>query len=82
MPAPHALSLVAPDGQPLAATLYASDDPKAVVVIAGATAVPQGFYRRFAESLAARGSTAVTFDYRGAREPERCHGPRRRVRWC
>jgi predicted alpha/beta hydrolase len=35
------------------------------VVIAGATAVPQQFYRRFAESLAARGMVAVTLDYRG-----------------
>jgi predicted alpha/beta hydrolase len=60
-------SLVTPDGQTLAATRYWVDaqQPKAVVVIAGATAVPQQFYRRFAESLAARGMVALSFDYRG-----------------
>ena len=65
MPAPESLTLVAPDGHPLAATRYEAPAPKGVVVIAGATAVPQRFYRPFAESLAARGYIAITFDYRG-----------------
>lgn len=33
--------------------------------MAGATAVPQGFYRRFAQFAAARGFETLTFDYRG-----------------
>jgi len=54
------------DGQFLAATRYVGEvPPKAIVFIAGATAVLQGFYCRFAESLTARGDTAITFDYRG-----------------
>jgi predicted alpha/beta hydrolase len=67
MPTPEAFTLVAPDGHPLAATRYVLEAlaPKGVVVIAGATAVPQRFYRPFAESLAARGYIATTFDYRG-----------------
>lgn len=35
------------------------------LIVAGATAVPQGFYRRFAEYAAARGYAVTTFDYRG-----------------
>lgn len=35
------------------------------IVVAGATAVPQGFYRRFAEHASARGFETLTFDYRG-----------------
>jgi predicted alpha/beta hydrolase len=34
-------------------------------VVAGATAVPQGFYRRFAEHAARRGFDVLTLDYRG-----------------
>jgi predicted alpha/beta hydrolase len=35
------------------------------VVMAGATGVPQRFYRKFATYLAARGTPVTTFDYRG-----------------
>lgn len=35
------------------------------IVIAAATGVPQGFYRRFAQACQARGYNALTFDYRG-----------------
>lgn len=60
-------ALATPDNQLLAVTRYqvGAQRPRAVVVIAGATAVPQQFYRRFAESLAARGVLAISFDYRG-----------------
>ncbi len=56
----------ATDGYPLAATRYEAergDRPR--VIVAGATGVPQRFYRRFAEFLAAAGHEVVTFDYRG-----------------
>ncbi|MBI3149746.1 MAG: alpha/beta fold hydrolase [Betaproteobacteria bacterium] len=58
--------LAAADGYPLAVTRYAlADAPRGSVVVAGATGVPQGFYRRFAEHLAAQGFLVTTFDYRG-----------------
>jgi predicted alpha/beta hydrolase len=63
------LSLAARDGYPLAATLYEPDPapaaPPAAALITSATAVPQGFYSRFALFLASQGIPALTFDYRG-----------------
>lgn len=63
---PESLTLHAADGYPLAATRYRPEGPtRAGLVIGGATAVPQGFYRRFAEHAAARGYEVWTLDYRG-----------------
>jgi len=60
------LCLTASDGFALTATLYTPQQrPSARLIVAGATAVPQGFYRRFAEFSAARGFETLTFDYRG-----------------
>lgn len=42
-----------------------SDAPHAQVVIHGATAVPSGFYRAYAEHLASEGFRVLTYDYRG-----------------
>lgn len=62
----ESLTLRAADGYPLAATRYpAAGTAQASLVIGGATAVPQGFYRRFAEHAAARGHEVWTLDYRG-----------------
>ncbi len=62
----EALTLHASDGQPLAATWYAAGGvARGVVVLAAATGVPQGFYRRFALWLNERGVSALSFDYRG-----------------
>jgi predicted alpha/beta hydrolase len=59
-------ALTAADGYRLAATLYPAEEPAlARIVVAGATAVPQGFYRRFAQFAAVRGYDVLTFDYRG-----------------
>ncbi len=46
------------------------------VIVAGATGVPQGFYRRFAEFASERGFETLTFDYRGIGEskPESLKG--------
>lgn len=56
----------AADGYPIACTLYeASSEVRGRIVVAGATGVPQGFYRRFAEFAALQGYAVVTFDYRG-----------------
>ena len=58
--------LIAADGYRLAATLYPSQGTvKAHVLLAGATGVPQGFYRRFAEYASQRGFSVLTLDYRG-----------------
>jgi predicted alpha/beta hydrolase len=59
------LTLTAADGYPLAATWFACPGAQRVVLVAGATAVPQGFYRRFATAMNARGYHALTLDYRG-----------------
>lgn len=63
------LTLTAADGYALAALRYRSPTPpRAHLVIGGATAVPQGFYKRFAEHAARRGFDVLTLDYRGIGE--------------
>ncbi len=60
------LTLTAADGYQLAALRYSSPTPpRAHLVVGGATAVPQGFYKRFAEHAARRGFDVLTLDYRG-----------------
>ena len=54
------LSLLALDDYPLTATRYHAEQPHAQLLIAGATGVPQGFYRRFAEHAARRGFNTLT----------------------
>ncbi|MCG9756230.1 alpha/beta fold hydrolase [Shewanella insulae] len=46
------------------------------VIVAGATGVPQGFYRRFAQFACEQGFETLTFDYRGIGEskPETLKG--------
>ena len=61
---PHFLTLTAADGYPLAATLYPADGNQ-FIVMASATGVPRGFYRRFAQFAQARGINVITTDYRG-----------------
>jgi predicted alpha/beta hydrolase len=62
----NAVSLRAADGYPLAARWFApAGEERGRLVIAGATGVPQRFYRRFAEHAASRGFASMTFDYRG-----------------
>ena len=59
-------ALIARDGYELGATLYTPDSTAlGTVIVHGATAVPAGFYRRFAEFLAGRGMRVLTYDYRG-----------------
>lgn len=60
------LTLVAADGYPLSAKRFRpAGDVAARLVVANATAVPQGYYRRFALHAAARGVEVLTLDYRG-----------------
>ena len=63
---PVTTPLVAADGYRLTALRYpAQGEPVAHLVVAGATGVPQGFYRRFAQHAAAQGFHVLTLDYRG-----------------
>lgn len=58
-------SVAALDGYPIAARRFPLDGPRARIVVASATGVPQGFYTAFATHAQARGFDVVTFDYRG-----------------
>lgn len=54
------------DGYPLGGTRFAASGPlRGTLLVAGATGVPQGFYRRFAEYASGHGYAVLTFDYRG-----------------
>jgi len=64
--APRQDSVPAGDGFVLGATIFPPSRPgRGTVIVHGATAVPQTFYRRFAGFLATRGIRVVTYDYRG-----------------
>ncbi|MGA8838917.1 MAG: alpha/beta fold hydrolase [Candidatus Aquilonibacter sp.] len=66
----HDLTITALDGLPLRATLFEDEpQPRAAVIVSGATAVPRGYYAAFAAYLAGCGAVAVTYDYRGSGEP-------------
>lgn len=56
------------DGYALAARRWSASEARACLVVAGATGVPQGFYRAFAQHASGRGYDVVTFDYRGVGE--------------
>ena len=62
------IELVATDGYRLAATHFAPEHKNGdaqFIVVGSATAVPRGFYRRFAEYAASRGIHVIAADYRG-----------------
>jgi predicted alpha/beta hydrolase len=60
------VTIPARDGFPLRATLHAPrGDARAIVVVNSATGVRRGHYARFADFLARRGYTVITYDYRG-----------------
>jgi predicted alpha/beta hydrolase len=60
----YALTIAAKDGFALGATVFPATGD-GLLVIHSATAVPQTFYAAFAEYMAERGVTVVTYDYRG-----------------
>lgn len=65
-PGGEPITLGTADGQALAATLHLPPgEPRAVVIVNCAMAVPQRFYAAFAHHLASRGLAALTYDYRG-----------------
>ena len=63
---PAPVELTTADGTRISALRYpASGTTRARLVMAGATGVPQGFYRRFAEYANDQGYEVMTLDYRG-----------------
>ncbi|TAK92435.1 MAG: alpha/beta fold hydrolase [Burkholderiaceae bacterium] len=69
------LNITCADGYVLRAYFWPPQPGRAIVVLAGATAVPQRFYARFAQYLSGRGLGVITFDYRGVAESR--YGPLR-----
>ncbi|HEY6134016.1 MAG TPA: alpha/beta fold hydrolase [Rubrivivax sp.] len=66
LPRAQQVQLRAADGYVLTALRYpAHGAVDGHLVVAGATGVPQRFYRRFAEHASAQGFTTLTLDYRG-----------------
>jgi predicted alpha/beta hydrolase len=65
----RSITLHTDDGLRLGAQLFVPHgEPRATVVVHGATATPQRYYRAFARALAARGLRVLTYDYRGIGE--------------
>jgi predicted alpha/beta hydrolase len=63
------LLLVTADNYSLNANYYqassVSSSPRAILVLAGATGVPQRFYTAYAQAASQRGFDVITLDYRG-----------------
>lgn len=70
------LQLTARDGYRLSGRHFTASDPAGTIVVAGATGVPQRYYRRFAEAMVGEGFDVVTLDFRGIAEsrPARLRG--------
>jgi predicted alpha/beta hydrolase len=70
------ISLRTADNTQIMAQFYPLAGARKIVLIAPATAVPQGFYRRFALAMNARGYSALSVDYRGigASKPKHLKG--------
>ena len=66
----HVITLHATDGYALTATHYAATGSQ-FIVLGSATAVPRGFYKRFAQFAQARGINVITTDYRGIGDSKR-----------
>lgn len=67
------LTLETGDGARLSARHYPSEYASAVVLVAGATGVPQGYYRPWITDLASHGFEGITFDYRGMASSRTVH---------
>lgn len=62
------IQILTEDGVTLGGTHYLANDAKTTLIINGATAVPQYFYRHFAEYFKNKGWHVVTYDLRGTGE--------------
>jgi predicted alpha/beta hydrolase len=65
---PSDLRIRCADGFELPATVFVAPSARAVIVVAAAMGVPRRYYAKFAADMAARGISALTFDYRGIGE--------------
>lgn len=68
---PKSIQFDTTDGATIHGYHYASksnQSPKAILLMAGATGVPQRFYRAYAEAASLRGFDLVSLDYRGIGE--------------
>lgn len=65
----HDIVVTAADGHVLAASLFeparGGQAAAPVSIISAGAGIPRGYYRAFAEALAARGGPVLTYDYRG-----------------
>jgi predicted alpha/beta hydrolase len=68
----HVITLHAADGYVLTATHFEAASSQ-FIVVGSATAVPRGFYKRFAQFAQAHGINVITTDYRGIGDSK--HGP-------
>jgi predicted alpha/beta hydrolase len=59
------VQLTTQDNTTITAMQYACVKPRAQIVLAGATGVPQGFYKRYALAANKAGFNILTLDYRG-----------------
>jgi len=70
------------DGGGITVSIHTCDNPKAVVVLAGATAVPEQYYFPFSAWLVEQGYHVVTFNYRGTGRDSRVkHSRCRKLDW-
>ena len=64
----HSLQLTTAAGHAITVKTFQPEQPKAVVIVAGAVGVPQYHYEKFARWLSQLGYAAITFDYDGIGE--------------
>ena len=63
---PEHITFAATDGFPLTGTWFAGDGDGPAILVSAATAVPRGYYTRFAQALVQSGAAGVlSYDYRG-----------------
>jgi predicted alpha/beta hydrolase len=74
--APHPWFVESREGRPIAARVFEPlGAPRAIVVVAGGTAIPQRFYAPFAQRLSSFGHRVITFDYAGIGDARRTPAP-------
>ena len=64
----ESVEITTTDGRVLGGTLFRAGAGSRVIIVQGATAVPHQFYRRFAAFMQQRGTTTLTYDFRGTGE--------------
>src|SRR5690554_3220734 len=65
MQQPQRIAIQAAPGRQIIAYQWRPTEPRAVVIMAPAMAVPQAFYQHFCEWLCSQGLQVISFDYYG-----------------